>query len=240
MISLMQSETDYYTVLHLKPGSSIEEIRRQYRRLAKVYHPDRNPGEEDWCAEQLTAVNKAYEYLSNPQRKAAYDKSFGQQQAAESAAPRQAPTQAQARPTAARTQTSSRLNSLSKVRTQEQSQTSLPTRKQIAIAVLGVGGVGLAGALLSMTLFAYFHPPQSRHAYLPTATLYERPHPGADSALGHETWRQHGRSKLHTRRNVDRKAATLTKLGIRVPANEFSKQELHDMAVRLENYDKSH
>lgn len=64
---------DPYQVLNLKPGSSDEEIRQQYRRLAKIYHPDRNPGDAAWCEEQLTELNIAFDVLSNPARKAALD-----------------------------------------------------------------------------------------------------------------------------------------------------------------------
>ena len=39
----MQVEPDYYAILGLKPGSSLEEVKHHYRRLAKVFHPDLNP-----------------------------------------------------------------------------------------------------------------------------------------------------------------------------------------------------
>jgi len=114
--------------------------------------------------------------------------------------------------------------------------------------VLGGGGVGLFGALLSMALFAYLNPPQSRHTVLPTAKLYEKSALNTESASRHEAPRHHrhsaeaasAHSRSHTPTTVHQEAAKLTKLGIRVPVNEFSKQELHDMAVRLQNYDKSH
>jgi len=68
----MQVEPDYYAVLQLQPGASIERVRDHYRRLAKVFHPDRNAGDA-WCHEQIKRINIAFEFLSDPQRKAAYD-----------------------------------------------------------------------------------------------------------------------------------------------------------------------
>ena len=68
------TEPDYYAILSVSPKSSPQELRRQYRRLAKIYHPDRNPGEEEWCAEQLKKVNDAFATLSDPKRKAQYDR----------------------------------------------------------------------------------------------------------------------------------------------------------------------
>jgi hypothetical protein len=66
--------SDLYAVMMLPPGSSIEDIRRQYRRLARIYHPDRNPNDIAWCEEQMRALNDAYAVLSSPSRKAQYDR----------------------------------------------------------------------------------------------------------------------------------------------------------------------
>ncbi len=68
----MTSEPDYYTVLGLTPRADLPAIRDQYRRLAKVFHPDRND-DDPWCQEQLKRINLAYEILADPSRKAAYD-----------------------------------------------------------------------------------------------------------------------------------------------------------------------
>jgi len=272
MIVIMQSEIDYYAVLHLKPDSSFDEIRRQYRRLAKVYHPDRNPGEEDWCAEQLTEVNKAYECLSNRERRAAYDKSIGRQPAHTGANPghahhskphqqqspgpqQQAPRpQQRTPPTPQRPTQAAASYAINRVRGREQRTVPKPTGRQIAIVLLGGGGVGLLGAFLSMALFSYLNPAQNRHTVLPTATLYESDtsHSSPSRDSGHrstERHRQHyrasgteARAKKHISNGGDRQseAERLNHLGIQVPANEFSKQELHDMALRLQKYDSSH
>jgi curved DNA-binding protein CbpA len=73
MTEVGNPEQDYYAILRLPQGASAEQVRRQYRRLAKIYHPDRNPGEEDWCTEQLRLVNQAFTFLNDPANKTAYD-----------------------------------------------------------------------------------------------------------------------------------------------------------------------
>mgnify|MGYP001162214073 CR=1 FL=1 len=60
---------DYYDVLGLNYDCTKEEIKKQYRKLALKYHPDKAPGHED----KFKEVAEAYDTLSNPQKKAAYD-----------------------------------------------------------------------------------------------------------------------------------------------------------------------
>ncbi|MBQ7344489.1 MAG: J domain-containing protein [Oscillospiraceae bacterium] len=55
---------DPYVILGVPHGASDEEIKRAYRRLAKKYHPDLNPGDEE-AAKQMQRVNAAYEQLQN-------------------------------------------------------------------------------------------------------------------------------------------------------------------------------
>ena len=64
---------NYYTILDLTDTASDTEIKNQYRKLAKQFHPDRN---KDSSEEKMTDINKAYEVLSNKKLKAAYDKLF--------------------------------------------------------------------------------------------------------------------------------------------------------------------
>lgn len=67
---------DYYVVLGLRPGASEGDIRRAYRRLARKYHPDINPG--DRMAEELfRRIVEAYETLIDPQRRSQYERSGG-------------------------------------------------------------------------------------------------------------------------------------------------------------------
>ncbi len=58
---------DPYKVLGVSPDASDEEIKRAYRRLAKQYHPDRNPGDQE-AARKMQEVNAAYEQIKNPEK----------------------------------------------------------------------------------------------------------------------------------------------------------------------------
>jgi molecular chaperone DnaJ len=62
---------NYYLVLGLTNDSSSSEIKNQYRKLAKQYHPDRNKNSSE---EKMAQINKAYEILSDKKLKAQYDK----------------------------------------------------------------------------------------------------------------------------------------------------------------------
>ena len=59
--------TDPYKVLGVSPNASDEEIKKAYRRLAKQYHPDRNPGDTE-AAKKMQEVNAAYEQIKNPEK----------------------------------------------------------------------------------------------------------------------------------------------------------------------------
>ena len=56
---------DPYKVLGVSPDASDEEIKKAYRKLAKKYHPDRNPGDAE-AAKKMQEVNAAYEQIKNP------------------------------------------------------------------------------------------------------------------------------------------------------------------------------
>ena len=58
---------DPYKVLGVSPDASDEGIKRAYRRLAKKYHPDLNPGDE-MAAKKMQEVNAAYEQIKNPEK----------------------------------------------------------------------------------------------------------------------------------------------------------------------------
>ncbi len=55
---------DPYSVLGLSPGASEDEVTKAYRRLAKKYHPDLNPGDEE-AARKMSEINDAYEQIKN-------------------------------------------------------------------------------------------------------------------------------------------------------------------------------
>lgn len=57
---------DPYRVLGLTPDASDEEVKRAYRALAKKYHPDMNPGDEQ-AAQMMNKINAAYDQIKNPQ-----------------------------------------------------------------------------------------------------------------------------------------------------------------------------
>ena len=69
------AKRDFYEVLGVKRGASLEEIKSAYRKLALKYHPDRNPGDKS-SEEKFKEANEAYEVLSDSQKRAAYDQ-FG-------------------------------------------------------------------------------------------------------------------------------------------------------------------
>ena len=58
---------DPYKILGVSPNASDEEIKRAYRRLAKKYHPDLNPGDAE-AARKMQEVNDAYERIKDPQK----------------------------------------------------------------------------------------------------------------------------------------------------------------------------
>lgn len=58
--------SDPYKVLGVSPDASDEEIKSAYRRLAKKYHPDLNPGDEE-AARKMNEINAAYDQIKNPQ-----------------------------------------------------------------------------------------------------------------------------------------------------------------------------
>jgi len=62
---------DYYQILGVRPNSTLKEIRRAYRQLAVLYHPDRNPYHQSTA--QMQEINEAYSVLGDPRKKLQYD-----------------------------------------------------------------------------------------------------------------------------------------------------------------------
>lgn len=68
----MPETDDLYEILHLHPSAHPDVIQAAYRRLALLYHPDKNPSPE--ATEMMAAVNRAYAVLSDPEKRAEYDR----------------------------------------------------------------------------------------------------------------------------------------------------------------------
>ena len=71
----MAEERDYYEVLGVQKGASEDEIKKAFKKLARQYHPDLHPDDKE-CEEKFKEVNKAYEILSDPEKRQKYDQ-FG-------------------------------------------------------------------------------------------------------------------------------------------------------------------
>ena len=78
------SKRDYYEVLGVSKGASADEIKKAYRKIAMQYHPDKNPGDKA-AEEKFKEAAEAYDVLSNPDKRAQYDR-FGHAANAGSAA----------------------------------------------------------------------------------------------------------------------------------------------------------
>jgi molecular chaperone DnaJ len=70
------SERDYYEVLGVDKNADEAKIKKAYKRLAMKYHPDRNAGDKAGAEKKFKEVRKAYDIISDPQKRSAYDQ-FG-------------------------------------------------------------------------------------------------------------------------------------------------------------------
>ncbi|MGQ9610324.1 MAG: molecular chaperone DnaJ [bacterium] len=66
------SKKDYYKILGVNKNSSLEEIKKAYRKLVKKYHPDKNPNNRS-AEEKFKEVQEAYDILSDSQKREEYD-----------------------------------------------------------------------------------------------------------------------------------------------------------------------
>ncbi len=67
------SKRDYYEILGVSKGSSSDEIKKAYRKVAMQYHPDRNPGDKP-AEEKFKEAAEAYEVLSDQDKRGQYDR----------------------------------------------------------------------------------------------------------------------------------------------------------------------
>jgi len=72
-VSEVKPGPSYYQMLGVMPGASVQDIRRAYRELSKLYHPDTTELPTDEAREKFQALNEAYATLCNPDRRASYD-----------------------------------------------------------------------------------------------------------------------------------------------------------------------
>src|SRR6201988_3106068 len=70
------AKQDYYEILGIKRDAKPEEIKKAYRRLARKYHPDVNPGDKA-AEERFKLMSEAHDVLSDPKKRSVYDR-FGQ------------------------------------------------------------------------------------------------------------------------------------------------------------------
>ncbi len=72
---MAEQKRDYYEVLGVSKGASEDEIKKAFRKLAKKYHPDLNPGDKE-AEVHFKEINEAYEVLSDAEKRSRYDQ-FG-------------------------------------------------------------------------------------------------------------------------------------------------------------------
>lgn len=67
---------DLYSILDVSPGASLEAIKERFRFLAQAYHPDKfaSPKHKRQAEERFKRINEAYRILSDPEKRAKYDK----------------------------------------------------------------------------------------------------------------------------------------------------------------------
>ena len=72
----MPARPDYYRVLGVGKNATEAEIKKSYRKLARQYNPDRNAGDKK-AEERFKEISQAYDVLSDPEKRKAYDRGSG-------------------------------------------------------------------------------------------------------------------------------------------------------------------
>ncbi len=70
------NKKDYYQILGVNRDADENTIKKAYRKLAMQYHPDRNPGKEEWANGKFKEINEAFSVLGDPEKRNQYDQ-FG-------------------------------------------------------------------------------------------------------------------------------------------------------------------
>src|SRR5690606_34329390 len=71
-VERVMAQKDFYAVLGVPSGATADEIKKQYRRLAKQYHPDTNTGDAK-AAERFKEISEAYTVLGDAEKRKQYD-----------------------------------------------------------------------------------------------------------------------------------------------------------------------
>ncbi|HLE49260.1 MAG TPA: DnaJ C-terminal domain-containing protein [Patescibacteria group bacterium] len=74
----MTTKSDYYDILGINKSASADEIKKAYRKQALEWHPDRHKDDKEAAEKRFKEVNEAYQVLSDPKKRSAYDQ-FGHQ-----------------------------------------------------------------------------------------------------------------------------------------------------------------
>lgn len=69
----MATKSDYYDILGVSKSASADEIKKAYRKAALQWHPDRHKDDKETAEKKFKEINEAYQVLSDPQKKSAYD-----------------------------------------------------------------------------------------------------------------------------------------------------------------------
>lgn len=73
---LLRRQANHYQLLGVSPTASDKEIKAQYFRMAKKYHPDTNPDDQT-AKDKFNVIHEAYEVLSDPEKREQYDHQQG-------------------------------------------------------------------------------------------------------------------------------------------------------------------